>query len=390
MSEGGTGPVSSTTKRAPSRHAPPRWRWRALTAAYLAAVGIVIALPAGELVLRLERRAARRDSDRYKAQNVFANPWEMNVAHETLWKKPWTKYMPNARLDLTVGGERYDIRINSLGFRTEEFSPRKPAGTFRALCIGGSTTVAGRTNDETYPALLERALRERHPGVALQILNLGISGTTSEYWLERQQTLFGFEPDLVVEYRAVNDIFWRHLPRYAEQHPWRPVLHRSLLLERLFPPPPASFDPLFQQTDQNFLQMDRLCRDHGARYLTATFAAPDYAAAAPTFRRYLDLSLDFWNRELPLHGYPEYEALVARHNEQLELLAHQHRMELVPVARELRDPALFIDICHFTPEGIAKLALAFLPAVSRVIEFAPWRTTSPSTSPVRRAASKPS
>jgi lysophospholipase L1-like esterase len=357
----------------PSRAAPSRWGWRTLTAAYVAAVGIVIALLAGELVLRLERRAARRDADQYKSRNVFANPWEMNVAHETLWQKPWKKYKPNARLDLTVGGERYEIRINSLGFRTEEFSPQKPAGTFRALCIGGSTTVAGRTNAETYPAILERALRERHPGVPLEVLNLGISGTTSEYWLERRQTLFGFEPDLVVEYRAVNDIFWRYLPRYAERHPWRSFLHRSLLLERLFPLPPASFDPLFRETDLNFLQMDRLCREHGARYLTATFAAPDYAAATPGFRRYLDTSLDFWNRELPLHDYPEYEALVARHNERLELFAHEHRMEVVPVGRELRHPGLFIDICHFTPEGIEKLALALLPAVSRVIGTGPWR-----------------
>lgn len=361
----------------PRKAAPSRWAWRALAVVYLTLAGLIIVSLAGELLLRLERRAARRESDRYKSLNIFANPEEMHVAHETLWQKPWWRYRPNARLDLTVGQERYEIRINSLGFRTREFSPRKPAGTFRVLCVGSSTTVAGRTNDETYPALLERRLEELYPGRPLEVLNLGISGTTSDYWRQRRGTLFDFEPDLVVEYRAVNDLFWRHMSRYAEAHPARRWIHRSLLLERAFPIPAESLDPFFRDTAENFLQMDRECRQRGARYLVGTFAAPDYAAATPSFRQHLDISLDFWNRELPLHRYTEYQALIARHNEQLQLFARAHRLEVVPVDRQLDDPRLFIDICHLTPEGIGRLAEAFLPAVSRVMESVPGH--SPST-----------
>ncbi len=239
--------------------------------------------------------------------------------------------------------------------------------------------MAGRTNDETYPALLERRLGELHPERPLEVLNLGISGTMSEYWRQRGETLFGFEPDLVVEYRAVNDIFWRQMGRYAEAHPARRWIHRSLLLEWLFPIPAESLDPFFRDTQENFLQMDRECRQRGARYLVGTFAAPNYAAATPSFRQHLDISLDFWNRELPLHRYPEYQALIARHNEQLQLFARAHRLEVVPVDRQLDDPRLFIDICHLTPEGIGRLAEAFLPAVSRVMESVPWRRTGPST-----------
>jgi hypothetical protein len=70
-----------------------------------------------------------------------------------------------------VGGERFRVEVNSLGFRTHEFAVPKPPGLLRVVCIGGSTTVAGRTNDETYPAHLERMLRARHPGLTIEVLN---------------------------------------------------------------------------------------------------------------------------------------------------------------------------------------------------------------------------
>ena len=42
--------------------------------------------------------------------------------------------------------------------RTREFERPKPAGLLRVVCIGGSTTVAGRTNEETY--LVQKMVRE--------------------------------------------------------------------------------------------------------------------------------------------------------------------------------------------------------------------------------------
>jgi lysophospholipase L1-like esterase len=365
--------------------------WRVVRAVYVVAVAVVLALLAGELALRLDRRRARRDSEAYRARNVFAYAWELHAAAESLWQKPWWRYRPGARLDLPVGGERYLVEINSLGFRTREFSPRKPPGTVRVVCVGGSTTVAGRTNEETYPALLERKLRERHPDLSLEVLNLGISGTISDYWQVRRDGLFAFEPDVVVEYRAVNDIFWRHLPRYAAAHPWRRALHRSLLLGRLFPLPADRLDALLDETHETFLRTARECASNDARYVLATFAAPDPAAAPRDFLRHLDVNLDFWNRDLPLHRYVEYEAIVARHNERLERFAREHGLELAPVHRRVRDPSLFVDICHLTPEGIEALADALLPEVGRaVIESAAWRPPSPSRSPAPRAGSRPS
>jgi lysophospholipase L1-like esterase len=348
---------------------PRRGRW-ALPALYIALVGLVLGGLGGELLLRVERRIEERDADQYLSKSLYANSWERQAAARPLWRhgRVWQEYRPNARLDLTVGGESYSVRINSLGFRTREFKPQKPPGTLRVLCLGGSTTVGGRTNEETYPALLEGMLKTRLPHRPLEVLNLGISGTTSDYWLERRDKLFGFEPDLVVDYGAINDLAWRHLPAYAAGHPWRRAVQRSLLLEWLLPLPPRDFDPLIQETLENYRAMATLCRQRGVRYLVGSFAAPDYEAAPPSFRHYLDVNLDFWTTNLPLHDYREYQALLGRYNERFELFVYEHHLAHVLVHRLIREPLLFTDICHFTPQGVTRLAEAFLPSVAGMVE----------------------
>ena len=352
------------------RPALARWGWRALKTSYVALVGVVLGGLAGELLLRLERRAAEPEARRFRERSrLFAHSEELTAAGRSLWRpgRVWKEYKPGARLDLTVDGERYCVEINRQGFRTREFSSRKPAGAIRVLCLGGSTTVAGRTNDETYPALLERRLQSRYPDLPLEVLNLGISGTTTDYWLERREKLFGFAPDLVVQYAVVNDLAWHHLLRYAEEHPWRRRLHESLLLERLFPLPVRDFDPLFRETLQNLLTLEQECRRRDVAYIVGSFAAPDYDLAPADFQRHLDLNLDFWTGNFPLHDYREYQALLARYNELFELFAAERHLDRVLVHREIRDPALFLDLCHLTPEGIARLADVFLPAASRAV-----------------------
>src|SRR3990172_3049290 len=122
---------------------------RALSAAWLLVAGILIAGLAGELWLRLERRASIEASARFAEGNVFfATEKVLNVGTKTLWARRWFKYRPGARIEMTVGGELFRIEINSRGYRTHEFAVPKPEGLVRVVCIGASTTVAGRTNEE--------------------------------------------------------------------------------------------------------------------------------------------------------------------------------------------------------------------------------------------------
>ena len=274
-------------------------------------------------------------------------------------------------MEMTVGGELFRIEINSRGYRTHEFAVPKPEGLVRVVCIGASTTVAGRTNEEAYPALLEAKLRARHPGLPLEVLNLGVSGVTTEYWHGRLDRVLAYEPDVIVDYQAINDICSRHLPRYAKAHPWRGLAYRSLLLERLFPFPVDELEPYLRETLDTFESIARACRERGIGYLAGSFAAPDPSRMSDDIRGHLDTNTEYWTRHFPVHSYETYAAILDRHNRLFVDFVHRHHMSHVLVHQELSDPALFIDVCHFTPEGIERLAEVFLPGVEDLVRDTP-------------------
>jgi lysophospholipase L1-like esterase len=238
----------------------------------------------------------------------------------------------------------------------------------RVVCIGGSTTVAGRTNEETYPALLEKSLRARYPGLTVEVLDLGVSAVTSQHWLNELHQVLDFEPDIVVQYEAINDVSWRHLPRYAQDHPWRRIASSSLLLERLFPLPVGDLAPYLEGTMDTFAAIARACRDRGIVYLGASFASPDPRRLRGDFARHLDVNTEFWGRRFPMHRYSTLAAILALHNRLFVEFARREHVAYVLVHEELDDPALFIDACHFTPAGIERLADALLPAVAALVE----------------------
>jgi lysophospholipase L1-like esterase len=348
---------------------PRRLAVRAIAGGWLVLAALVVASLAGELWLRIERRRDVAASERFRASNVFfAQGMELNAGAHSLWRERWKEYEPGARLEVVAGGERFVVVMNSEGYRTHEFEVPKPKGLVRVVCIGGSTTVAGRTNDETYPALLEKKLRARFPGLPIEVLNLGVSSVTTEYWRGRLDRVLGYQPDILVQYQAVNDIAWRHFPRYAKDHGLRRLAYRSLLLQRLFPFPVESMDPYLADTFETMGATARACHERGVAYLAATFAGPDPERARGDFRRVLDDSAAFWTRWFPMPSYAMWAAIVARHNRLFVEFAHRNHVPHVLVHEKLTDPALFIDVCHFTPEGIGLLADAFLPGVSDLVE----------------------
>jgi lysophospholipase L1-like esterase len=237
----------------------------------------------------------------------------------------------------------------------------------RVVCIGGSTTVAGRTNDETYPAWLEAKLRARNPGLAVEVLNLGVSGVGHEHWLRRLSQVFSYGPDVVVHYEAVNDLSWRQLPRFAEAHPWQRAAYRSLLFERAVPFPIDALEPYLADSLDTIGELARQCRDRGITYLASSFAAPDPRRLRPEIRDHLDVNTEFWGRRFPLHSYATYASIIGRYNERFVEYVNRHHIAHVRVHERISDPELFIDVCHFTPTGIELLAETFLPAVEDLV-----------------------
>jgi len=340
-----------------------------VAAAWLVVATLGIVVLAGEVWLRFEAWRDARASAAFQKSNVFfANAMDLQAGAHSLWKRRWRDYKPGARLDVEVGGERFVVEINSRGFRTHEFDVPRPPGLVRVVCLGGSTTVAGLTNDQTWPALLESRLKERYPGLAVEVLNLGISSVTTDYWLARIDRVLSFEPHVIVHYQAVNDISWRHLPRYAKEHRVRGFAYHSLLLQRLFPFPVESLDPYLDDTLATIEQIERIAREHGIAYLGATFAQPDPMRTRGDFRRHLDYNSEYWMRRFPMHGYATWSSIVAHYDERYVAFARRLHLPHVLVREQVSSPELFIDVCHFTPEGISRVADVFLPEVGHLVE----------------------
>ncbi len=102
----------------------------------------------------------------------------------------------------------YDYSMNSLGFRTPERPFEKPTGVKRIVTLGGSTTVDGFTDSETWPARLEARLNEEYGsrGVRVEVINLGVVAAASPTSLINLEFVgVEYRPDLVISYDGIND-----------------------------------------------------------------------------------------------------------------------------------------------------------------------------------------
>jgi len=272
---------------------------------------------------------------------------------ETMWEIKWIKYRANASFTRTINNQKCSIRTNSHGFRTREFSVLKNKDTIRILCIGASTTAEGYTNETTYPAELERILNAEVTHVQFEVLNLGISGTYSDYWVERWNTLQKYDPDIIIQYNAVNDICWRYVKQFIneERNKWRRLLIRSHLFHKSFPIKGEDFDEYLIKTLGNFKTIASAAESNGIHYLTASFAAPDYESIDQNFRHYLDdIVQNNWGSNV-LKFYTDYYTIINRFNFLFKKFVTSNDIDHLLVHEKIRNPELFIDLCHMKYDG---------------------------------------
>ena len=108
-----------------------------------------------------------------------------------------------------VKGANIHIKINSLGFRGDEFSRAKPPGTFRIVCLGASTTFSAEasSNDAIWTHRLQEKLRSTYPGRQIEVINAAVGGYVSDDNLRNlRHRVLGLNPDLVIYYEANNEI----------------------------------------------------------------------------------------------------------------------------------------------------------------------------------------
>ena len=129
-------------------------------------------------------------------------------------RDPMLTYDPAAGLYVPtpgyeVKGAKIHIKINSLGFRGDEFARIKPANTIRVAVLGASTTFNAEvsSNDATWPHRLQELLQADYPGIRVEVVNAAVGGYVAADNLKSLRSrVLPLSPDLVIYYEANNEI----------------------------------------------------------------------------------------------------------------------------------------------------------------------------------------
>ena len=138
------------------------------------------------------------------------DPTSVQLRHARVQPHPYMAYVNKPDFDLDdrdKGGKQ--VSHNSLGFRGPEVTWEKPAGVWRIVCLGGSSTYGfSPTSDATtWPARLEHHLNEAGLPAVVQVINGGCQGwSTFESLTNLSMRMVDLEPDLVIVYHAINDM----------------------------------------------------------------------------------------------------------------------------------------------------------------------------------------
>lgn len=284
---------------------------------------------------------------------------ESNI--ESLWKVPLWEYKPGsvARFDSDI--DSWEVRINSLGYRTPEIDLPKPDGTYRIVCVGGSTTMEGWSNESTYPAYLQAYLREHYASDRIEVVNCGISGLKSSGESKKIREYLALDPDMVLEYNCVNDICFNLVPQWRQQFQQdslvKNLLSRSMFLrhhQRYWLLPDT--ETLRGDIDQRILtHLNRLAihaRQHHVPTVFISFALPDRRSITAREAQFFDHNLRVtWQSEYL--AFDTYCEIVGMYNTQLQQMCHKQGYDFIDLASVFSGGTdTFSDICHLTRAGI--------------------------------------
>lgn len=166
---------------------------RVLGGLVLAAVSTLLALAAGEVIVRAL----------FKDQTVIFPRYHTDYRYGSYTLRG---IRPNAEFRHTSIDGSWTFVTNSRGFRNaREFAYAKPAGTLRVLSLGDSHTQGYEVRQEaTFSAVLERYLK--HHGARAEVMNAGVSGySTAEALAFLENEGYKYQPDVVVLGFYAND-----------------------------------------------------------------------------------------------------------------------------------------------------------------------------------------
>jgi lysophospholipase L1-like esterase len=102
--------------------------------------------------------------------------------------------------------------FNSLGYRGAPIAVPKPPGVFRIIVLGASEVYGFTPADQTFPAQLQRILRDDYGYGQVEVINGGIIGYTSwQVFTSFALHAVEIEPDLAIVYMGGNDVDRREI-----------------------------------------------------------------------------------------------------------------------------------------------------------------------------------
>lgn len=302
--------------------------------------------------------------------------------------------------------DRYGRRTfttNRLGLRGEELEERKPKGTFRICCLGGSTTENEFVDDsETYCALVQNLLRREAGNAQVEVVNAGCATyCTAHTLINFALRICELDADLITVYHGINDLVpgmcpgfepdYSHFYRFyhtvgaaqtdlrlAVTTPLDPVLDwsatyrfckrqfarqaRSQIREpKTFRGPPKSrvSGPGPATFERNLRAIVRLAGSHGAKVLLCTF--PYSLRENMSAAERSNLGGFGWSKFLTVEGVIDG---LQRHNVIVQRLAHEENTLLCDLDRAVpKDFEHFFDSCHLRPKGQRLVAEALCNAI---------------------------
>lgn len=137
---------------------------------------------------------------RFWIQSSLKGQPSISPIFESLPDSPRTyRLKPKARV--------LEYHINSRGFRGPEFTPLKPAGTYRIISLGDSIAfgMGVKSYQATMPALLQERLNQSD-GSRYEVINAGVPGyNTLQEQVFLEVELLDYAPDLVILNFCLND-----------------------------------------------------------------------------------------------------------------------------------------------------------------------------------------
>lgn len=255
-------------------------------------IGIAIALPTVLLLVLAEIGLRWRERSILERQiGSRTEAWDASLQIHRASDTLTYEHIPGRR----VVRDGVPIRINSAGFRDDEFPPEPEPDRFDIVVLGDSVAWGwGLSMEDAFPQVLESRLRERAgSGPPPVVYNLAVEG----YSTDQELTLLerrGLErrPDLVIWSYVLNDpdVADGGLSRYFSRELvlWRYARRARLRLWSALSSEPEIDEYHHrihafyrERTRQQFRELGRIHREHGVPILVALTPVFDFEPGEP-------------------------------------------------------------------------------------------------------------